>query len=254
MKKLLFILVMLSSASLLYSQPKLTVGITSGYLIPMQELKGDMKDSSERVNTYEMKSGYSIGADGKYFLGKNRNLGLTLSLDYSLFANSEAYVAAYGNNVKRTLNTFNLGLGAEYDFIPGGKIDPFIGASVNYHIFDGDFEFTYGSYAYKSDLETAKRYGVSAGFGINIALKKSMGIVLGGKYNMANLFGKEYDSTRVPANTYRLEDFEHVLINNFSAATIDSKHISYLQFYLGVSFYFNQPKKKEKLIIPKNPN
>lgn len=245
MRKKLFILVILSSISLLYSQPKFTIDVNSGYLIPMQELKGDMKDSSDRVNTYEMKSGYSIGAEGKYFFGINRNLGLVFSLNYCLFSNSEAYVNAYGNNVKRTLSTFYIGAGTEYDFIPGGKINPFIGASINYHIFNGNFEFTYGSYVYKSELETAKRYGVSAGLGLNIEIKKSLGLVLGGKYNMANLFGKDYDTTRSTANTYRLQDNEYIKINTLSTTTIESKHISYFQLYLGVSYYFDLPKKKK---------
>jgi hypothetical protein len=252
LKKYLLLLILLLIPSIIYSQPEITFGINSGYLIPLQELNGDMNDSSDRVNTYEMKSGLSFGAEGKYFLGKNRNLGLILSLDYCLFSNSEPYVSAYGNNVKRTLSTFNIGTGAEYDFIPGGRINPFIGISANYHIFNGDFEFTYEGYTLKSELETAKRYGVSAGFGVNFEIKKSIGLVIGGKYHMANLFGKDYDTTLHPANTYRLDDNEHIYISTLTTTTIEAKNISYLQFTLGVTISFNQPTKKDKFVRPKD--
>jgi len=244
LKKYFLLLLIVLNPSLNYSQPEIIIDFTSGFLLPIQELKGDMKDSADRVNTYEMKSGYSIGAEGKYYFGKGRNLGITFSLEYVLFSNSEPYVSVYGFDVKRNLNAVNFGLGAEYDFSPGGKINPFIIAGITSHIFNGNFEFTYGNYIYKAELEAAKRYGAAAGLGINVELNKSFGIIVGGKYHLANLFGKEYDTTEVPASKYRLQDNEYVYISSLTADNIESKHISYLQFYLGVSLYINQPKKK----------
>jgi hypothetical protein len=66
-----------------------------------------------------------------------------------------------------------------------------------------------------------------------VKLSKNVGVVIGGKYAFANLFGK--DSTASTENTYGLNDKE--------TPTMKSRKMAYLQFYAGVSLYFGQAKK-----------
>ena len=72
--------------------------------------------------------------------------------------------------------------------------------------------------------------------GVDVKLSKNVGVVIGGKYAFANLFGK--DSTESTSTTYGLNDKE--------TTTMKARKMAYLQFYAGVSFYFGQKKKYVK--------
>ena len=246
MKKLSALLVVLAlviGIGSSYAQPQLKINLYGGYNLPMPDLKGDIKDSADNVNTFGMKMGYGFGADGKYYLGKKRNVGITLDLGYQMFSNSEDTVNGVGKDVKRKLNAFNFGLGIEYAFMPKGKVNPFFGAEFTGHMFSGNGEATVAGVTTTADMESASRFGAAFGFGADFQLNKSIGIVVGGKYHLANLIGKDFDTTNPGTNKYRLLDKEYTYTVGSTSTTIAAKNISYLQFYLGVSFYLNQPKK-----------
>ncbi|MCI0448225.1 MAG: porin family protein [Chlorobi bacterium] len=247
MKKLVALFVItaafLSFNSSTYSQPQFTIHLTGGYNLPLPDLKGDLLDSADLMNTFGMKLGYGFGADGKYYLGKKRNVGITLALGYQLFSNSEDTSQYIGRDIKTKLNAFTVGLGIEYAFMPKGKTNPFIGAEFTGHFFSGNTEFTSGSTNFSADLKSASRFGLGIGAGIDFALSKSVGIVVGGKYHLANLIGKEEpDTTAISTTEYQLVDKEYTV----GTTTIEAKNISYIQFYAGVSFFLNQPKKMKK--------
>ena len=222
------------------AQPQLVIHVTGNYNLPLPDLKGDLLDSADLVNTLGMKMGYGFGADGKYYLGKKRNVGITLSLGYQMFSNSEDTSQFLGSNIKNKLNAFNFGLGVEYAFMPKGKVNPFIGVEFTGHMFSGNREQTIAGVTYTADLESASRFGAAAGFGIDFKLNKSIAIVVGGKYHLANLIGKDFDTTSAGVNKYRLNDKEYTYTIGTTSYTIAAKNISYLQAYLGVSFYLNQ--------------
>jgi len=224
------------------AQPQFTIHITGGYNLPMPDLKGDLLDSTDLRNTLGMKMGFGFGADAKYYLGKKRNVGITLSLGYQMFSNSEDTSRYIGKNIKNKLNAFNVGLGVEYAFLPKGKANPFIGAEFTGHFFSGTDESTLGTTTTTLDLESASRFGAAIGAGVDIVLSKSIGIVIGGKYHLANLIGKDFDTTAVPQGKFRLLDKEFTS----GSITFAAKNISYIQGYLGISFYLNQPKKTVK--------
>jgi len=246
LKKLvaLFIIVaaFLSLNNSTFSQPQLKVHLTGGYNLPMPDLKGDLNTLAD-TGTYMMKQGFGFGADVKYYLGKKRNVGITLGLGYQMFSNSSDSSTATGIiNVKNKLNAFNVGLGVEYNFMPKGKTQPFLGAEFTGHFFSGNFDGTSGSTTIAYTLKSASRFGIAFGGGLDFKLGKSVGAIVGAKYHMANLIGKEYDSTGAVLNEYRLDDKEHTE----GTTTVSAKNISYLQFYAGVSFFFNEPKKMVK--------
>jgi len=225
-----------------FAQPQFTIHLKGGYNLPMPDLKGDILDSADLQNTFGMKLGYGFGADGKYYLGKKRNVGITLDLGYQMFSNSEDTSQYLGSSIKNKLNAFNFGVGVEYAFMPKGKVNPFIGAEFTGHIFSGSAEGSRNGVSYSSTLKSASRFGAAFGFGLDFQLNKSIGIVVGGKYHLANLIGKDFDTTSTSTTEYPLNDKEFTI----GTTTIAAKNISYLQAYLGVSFYLNQPKKTAK--------
>jgi len=244
----LAIILFISGCTILQSQPKFKIHLTGGYNLPLPDLKGDITDSSDFFNTYSMKTGFGFGADAKFYLGRNRNLALTLSASYQMFSTSEDSITFYieighftARDFKYKLNALTIGFGIEYDFLPKGKANPFIGAEFTGHFFSGNYEYTSGSTQNTADLTPATRFGFAAGAGVDIALGKSFGIIVGGKYYMANLIGK--DSTGEKTNEYGLDDKEYT---NLVGDKVSARNINYIQAYLGISFYLNQPKKVVK--------
>lgn len=244
MKKLVALFIVVAAflslnTDTIFSQPQLKINLKGGYNLPMPDLKGDVNDSADRINTFGMKQGFGFGADAKYYLGKKRNLGITLDLMYNMFSNSEDTVTGLAKNYKGKLNAFTVGLGIEYAFMPKGKANPFVGAEFTGNFFSGNTEFTVGSTTTTANLKSASRFGLGLGAGVDIALNKNIGIVVGAKYHMANLIGKD-TVTSTTANEYTLIDKEYTV----GTTTIKAKNINYLQAYLGVTFFLNQPKKK----------
>jgi outer membrane protein W len=246
LKKLVALLVVLAAFLSLnnntaFSQPQLKVHVTGGYNVPLPDLKGDLLDSADQVNTLGMKSGFNAGADVKYYLGKKRNVGITLGLTYNSFSNS-ADSTSY--SVKSTLNDFSVGLGIEYSFIPKGKTQPYLGLEFTGNFFSGDGTFTPSvGTEQKYTLISASRFGIAIGGGIDFAFSKSVGANIGVKYHMANLIGKDYDTTTTLGSTeFPLNDKEYTS----GSFTSPAKNISYIQLSAGLSFFFNHPKKVAK--------
>lgn len=241
MKKLVALFVILAAFlslnSVTFSQPQVTVHVTGGYNVPLPDLKGEFPTDS---NSYFMSNGFNAGADVKYYLGKKRNVGITLSLSYNGFSSGDITItdSLFGGTGKNKINIFVAGLGVEYAFLPKGKANPFIGAEFTGNFFSGNAKFTPTSGTETSaDLKSASRFGVQFNGGVDIAFSKNIGGVVGVRYNLANLIGKD-SITSTSTTEFNLNDKE--------TATIKAKNISYIQLYAGLSFYFNRPKAKMK--------
>ncbi len=258
MKKLvaLFIIVaaFLSINSTTFSQPQIIINVTGGYNLPMGDLKGNLPDSLggsfADSNTYLIKQGLNFGLTGKYALGKKRNLRINLGFDYNMFSQNKDYSRTSGTiTAKNKMNIINIAAGVEYAFQPKGKINPYIGLDLGAYLYSGNAEISGVTGADtnivrngKLDLKSASRFGGAIGAGIEFALSKQIGANLGFKYHMANLIGKDYDTTGAVANEYRLDDGKHTS----GAITHASKNIGYLQISAGISFLLNQPTKMKK--------
>lgn len=244
MKKLVALFIVVAAFlsinnSTLLSQPQLKVHLTGGYNVPLPDLKGEFGDSADAVNTLLMKNGFNAGADLKYYLGKKRNVGLTLSVGYNSFSNS---LDSTTYTAKSKLNSITVGLGAEYNFMPKGKTQPFLGLELTGNFYSGNTTFTPTSGTeIKSDLKSASRFGIAVGGGLDFAFSKSVGAVIGVKYHMSNLLGKD-SATSTTTGEYTLIDKEF----SVGSVTVPSKSISFIQLYAGVSFFLNQPKKTVK--------
>jgi opacity protein-like surface antigen len=245
LKKLVALLVILAAFlslnNVTFSQPQVTVHVTGGYNVPLPDLKGDYPaDLTKDPVPYFMKNGFNAGADAKYYLGKKRNVGITLSLSYNGFSSgditsTDSLFAGTGTN---KINIFAAGLGVEYAFLLKGKANPFIGAEFTGNFFSGNSKFTPTSGTETStDLKSASRFGVQFNGGVDIAFSKNIGGVVGVKYNLANLIGKD-SATSTSTSEFNLNDKE--------TSVTKARNISYIQLYAGLSFYFNRPKAKMK--------
>ncbi len=205
-----------------------------------------------------MKTGVGFGVTAKYFLGKKRNFGITFSVGYRMFTSSADSVTFLGpvaepalsggpaaRDFRSKLNAITLSAGAEYDLLTGKNINFFIDAELTGHFFEGKYEYTQEVTTYRSNLEPAARFGIAGGVGADIALGSRIGIFFGTRYQIANHFGKNSEKPIVPGYPYRLNDKEYSFnIGNLSYK-YGSKNITYVDFYGGISFYFNQLKKKK---------
>jgi opacity protein-like surface antigen len=236
------------SATFIQAQPKFTITATGGYGMPLPDLKGDITDSVEREaeESYFMKSGYNFGLAGKYALGKNKNIRLTLGGTYNKFSLDDSYHHTNHVEIHSEISIITASLGGEYAFLPKDKTNPFLSLDLTGNFFSGETEVavTADSTAdhdelgtTSSKLKSASRFGIAVGGGVDVTFNKTFGAVFGFKYNLANLIGKEYSATSA-VGEYNLNDKEET--------TNKAKNISYIQIYGGINIYFGHPKKTVK--------
>ncbi len=243
---LVIVLMLMFAASSVKTQtfavPKWNIHFHGGYTLPLPDLKGTFPadlQSGKNPTPYFMKAGFNFGTDIKYYVDKKSTLGIMLALTYTMMSSGDIGTAdsTYGTGTFRSnLNLFTIGVGAEYDFAPKRPANPFVNAQFTTNIIGGNTKFDQSSGSvpsYSYDMTSAVRFGATFGAGVDVKLSKSVGVVIGGRYAFANLFGK--DSTAGTSTTYGLNDKE--------TTTMKAKKMAYLQFYAGVSLYFGQSKK-----------
>ncbi|MGH2574556.1 MAG: outer membrane beta-barrel protein [Ignavibacteria bacterium] len=238
-----------------FSQPKFTINLIGGYSLPLPDLKGDFPgtfagfidtNASADVNsTYLIKNGFNFGLVGKYAIGKKGNFRITGGGNYHIFNQKEDYsdTLAGSFTLENKINILDVFLGVEWAFMPkrskGKIVNPFLGLDLTGNFTSGKVETT-GDTTITNDRKSESRFGLAVGGGIDLAFSKSIGAVIGLKYNLANLINKEFDSVTTVGAEIPLNDKEHTR----GGTTIDAKNISFIQFYAGVSFYLGQPKAR----------
>jgi len=253
MKKLsiLFVtlLILTASSTNTFSQPKFIVHLMGGISVPLPDLQGDIDLNSAIAPTteknYLMKLSINFGADAKYAFDKKGNFRGVFGIGYNMFMNP-ADLLGLGATIKfrPKINILTLSLGPEYAFLPKGKFNPFIGVDFTANFINGSFDYEpqMSPIFNNITIESAARFGLQFGLGADIALGKSIGIVVGVKYNLANLIGKDSDTSKVSGTTRALNDAEYT----YGGSTISAKNISYVQIYSGFAFFLGQPKKVVK--------
>lgn len=238
---------MLSLSSLILSQPQLTLSLNGGYNLPMGELKGNPGDSADRQNTYAIKNGFNIGVTGKYAIDRKMNFKITLRGSFNSFSGEGVYF--HGNNVKvhNHINILSINLGTEYAFTPKAKTNPFIGFNLSGNFISGETEETVtvinpvifhehpGTTTRK--LKSAFRFGIALGGGIEFTFSEKIGGLVGAKYNIYNLIGKQYVSSSLAGEYY---------LNDKESPSMKAKNISSLQIYAGVSLYLLNQRKNRR--------
>lgn len=258
-KVLILLLFILSSA--VVSQPKFTIHLTGGYGVPLGDFKTEVP-TTERADAdwfpYYTKQLINFGLDGKLAIGKKGNFRVVLGGTYNMFSNdadamfrpsSDTAASLITTSFKPKVNVISIYLGAEWAFMPKGKVNPFIGAGIAGNFFGGSFEFGQSVFVKGAqrnapmDMKSETRIGILFDGGIDFMLSKNVGAIVGVKYHMINPLGKGADDpSEIGPNEIDLGDQEHTEDNTTFAA----RSISSINGYLGVSFYFGAPKKTVK--------
>lgn len=241
MNKIYLIVLYLLFTSVSYSQIGLRLGPVVGLTTPTVDYSGDAKDFYSGTK-YGLRTGFNYGLAGKISFGP---LNSRISVSYASLENNGPSGSNNGT-VEIRNNLFMITLGMQFGFnVPASPVKPYAGVDLLLSSISGSFKFQ-GTAHVPSDeksIQTASRTGLGVGFGAEINLGKSYALDLNLRYNLINLFGKEYKSVananRVDAYTslndaqdpnYNASDVKHPVGNDRSIVTI--------QIQLGLLFGF----------------
>lgn len=244
MKTRIFLIVFFASLfiSTGLSQISVKVGAGGGYVTPAGDYGGTTVDFYNGTK-YGMSSGYNFHAKAKVAV---LTFAVNGAIDYSKFTNDgNAFDDGRGTvEVSQSILSFRVGPEFRLD-IPLVPIVPYIDANVAMNTITGEVmyqgiaEVPSGTY----ELESATRFGLGFGGGVEFSLGPAMTLDLGIHYNLVNLFGKEYNAdtgaNRIDAYTSLNDDSDPFsVVGNDDHFISDSRSISNLQFTLTVLFGF----------------
>jgi opacity protein-like surface antigen len=231
-----------------HSFSQLSIGIKIGPMIgltsPTVDYSGDAKDFYAGTK-YGLRSGINYGAIGKVTLGplNGRVSILYASLDNSGNANPNQP----NSSLEIKNNIFMFTLGTEFGFgIPFSPVKPFAGIDLLFSSISGTYNFNQTAEVSNSEksIKSASRTGLGFSIGAEVGFGKSVTMDLSLRYNLHNLFGKEYEGVTNSND----RDLAYAFLNdakdpNYSAT--DSKHpigndrtIATIQLQLGILFGF----------------
>jgi opacity protein-like surface antigen len=244
-KKLVFAAILITiSMSLMAQQPEGTVQFYVGYSLPTHDLQGDFGETfgtwtaNPDSNTYFMKYGINYGIYVKFPVKMKSPLQITGGIGFDSFKNTAIYNEDTTGTADITLSQSHLvfAFGGEYNFTKGKrKFNPFIGAEAILTLIGGNLELIYPTETIEYTMKSALRLGFQFGAGFDYTFHHNLGFTLGGKYAIANVFGKDFNEDL--GSKYNLGDAEHI---DFRGVSVPAKTISYFHFYGGLSFYFGR--------------
>lgn len=226
--------------SLAFAQISTKVGAGGGLVTPSGDYGGSTVDFYNGTK-YGLSSGYNFHAKAKVSI---LTFALKGEIDYSKLSNDgNAFDDGRGTvEVSQSVLAFRVGPEFRID-IPLFPLTPYLDANVAMNNISG--EVTYqgvssvpsGTY----DIESATRFGLGFGGGVEFSLGPGMVLDLGVHYNLINLIGKEYksdvDARRIDAYTAINDDSDPLNISGDDDHFIkDSRAMSNLQFTLTVLF------------------
>lgn len=220
------------------SQPRLIIHITGGYSLPLPDLKGDLPGNATD-NNYHMSGALNLGIDGMFNIDKKGYAGIIGSLGYNTFSNS-GNQPVLNTTQRLKLNILTTGLGMQFNFPKIKEFRPFISSQFTWNVLSGSLIIDPVDTVPQTEnhMVTESRFGLQFGAGTEIAVHEDFGFVVGIKYHMANLIGK--DSIGVSDVEYALLDAPYT----YNGVSYSAKKIQYLQIYAGVSIYLLKPRVK----------
>ncbi len=238
----LFVFVFLLNHSSTHAQLKILLGPAIGLTTPTVDYSGETTDYYAGTK-YGFRSAFNFGAMGKVSLGP---VNFNLSIIYTPLSNDGVSQSGFpGSRVEINQNLVTLGLGTQFGFdVPASPIKSYIGIDLLFSTLSGSAKFQGSQYVTSGtiDMNTTSRTGLGFAGGVEIKLfSTTLDVSL--RYNLINLFSKEYDGsaagTRDEVYKY-LNDGEDP---NYSAVDVkhpvgDKRTIATIQFQLGVLFGF----------------
>ncbi|MCE1165432.1 MAG: hypothetical protein LWX07_08540 [Bacteroidetes bacterium] len=234
-------------------------GIDSTFVFPWQVA---LVDSSLFSKNFGGKTGFFIQGTAKVNLDKYETVRLIGTLGYSAFNAFEGsktgyvpeftttYIAQKPISYDYSLGNFGIGLGVEVAPLSFTKVvSPFVNATFNFNFLNAKLTRTTGPSDSMSINFTDFRMGLSLGAGVEFKVNPQWGIVLGAKYDFANLLLKNIDQASGlnwgRTNASFNDEGGWVQGNIYdplgtpvrSNIRVDQKDMNWSTFYIGVNFY-----------------
>jgi outer membrane protein W len=227
--------------------------------VPVFDTRGDLQDFFT-FKDFGLVYGIGFHFNVKYAANKKASIFPYLSFGFCQLQNDDnenAYIDSniirgyplpgnqtYGNKVNGNsilaLRIIHLGLGAQYYFSSKHQLLPFIGAEIDYNSIWGFYEqtptvVTGNAPAGKTyfTINNTTRIGVGIDAGLDYRITKNLGFVFGTKFKIANLFGKNSESSNDINKMNLLDKAATNLNSNLST----SRNINYFEFYIGFSVF-----------------
>lgn len=215
------------------SQISIKLGPQLGLTSPTMDYSGDAKDFYTGTK-YGLRSGLHYGVMGKVQLGP---LNGRLSLSYSSLDNNGP-TGEPNSTVEIKNNLFMFTLGTEFGFgIPMSPVKPYAGIDILFTTISGSFNFSgstpNGLSGGTKNIESASRTGLGFSIGSEIGFGRQFTLDLSLRYNLINLFGKEYTPSANNSKTdvyaflndakdpnFNANDPKHPIANDRSITTI----------------------------------
>lgn len=280
----LFILLAVSNSKSFAQFDKPSFQVNVGISEPMDDLKGPdyftytnfyngtnysyqllLVDSSLIKDHYGAKTGFNFNGSAKINFDKYsivRGVGFVSFNSFNSFQSqaSGTTLVRFFNGTYQPISvkynygitTFSIGLGLE--IAPTSftnVISPFFGANVSANFINLNLERTFGGFADTNRVSASgTRFGVDFNGGIEYKVTPQWGIVLGARYDLANLLGKNTnqslnDAIRFGSTNAGINDGKGTYYTNIYYAADEGmgtfqareKKISWMTFYIGVNFY-----------------
>lgn len=178
--------------SVSYSQLKLLVGPSFGLTSPTMDYSGETSDFFTGQK-YGLRSAFNYGALAKLTFGPIKG---KLSVSFSSLENSGLADKNTPNSSVEIKNSlFVLAIGTEFGFsVPKSPVTPYIGIDLLFSSISGEFRFqgTPNVNSSANSIQSASRTGLGFSFGADITLSGILHLDLCLKYNLLNLFGKNF--------------------------------------------------------------
>lgn len=223
-------------------------GLNAGAMELTSQNGGYSREDFSTGKNFSARNGYGFNIIGKLPLGKKGNFWLDFITGFDRFQSD--IFAKNTQEGKVYYNSFNGGVGVEYNFTPTHKIKYFLGANPLLSFISGKSEqINPDNNRVITTIKSSFRMGYQAFVGLEYAVVKDFGFNLGIRFTHANLLLKhteepvEDPNQFTPTSTVPLNDdaaAEPILFAGW-------KQFAYFSGSVGFSYFFSVKVKKYRL-------
>ncbi len=234
--------------------PKFTLHFNGGYNTGAMELTshngGYSRDDFSTGKNYGARDGDGFNLIGKLPLNKKGNFWFDIITGFDRFQSD--IFAKNTEEGKVYYNSFNGGLGLEYNFTPTHKVKYFVGANPLISIISGKSELINpDNNRVDIKIKNSVRIGYQAFLGLEYAFEKNFGVNLGIRFTHANLLLKNSEepeedlNSSTPTSTVGLND--NAVPEETPIQFAGWKQFAYFSASVGISYFFGVKELRYKL-------
>ena len=223
-------------------------GLNTGAMELTSHNGGYSREDFNTGKNFSARNGYGFNMIGKIPLGKKGNFWLDIITGFDRFQSD--IFAKNTQEGKVYYNSFNGGVGIEYNFTPTHKVKYFLGANPLLSFISGKSEqINPDNNRVNTSIKSSFRIGYQAFAGLEYAIVKNFGFNIGIRFTHANLLLKhteepiEDPNQFTPSTTVPLNDDSSTEPIQFAGW----KQFAYFSGSVGFSYFFGVKEKKYKL-------